>query len=221
MVITMKKKIRVMAMVLALCMSFAIGASAAGNMERISAYINYGIGIKFDGNTQKMYDANGNRVYPITYNGTTYLPVRAVSSMMGLAVNYDSKSNTVWLGDTNGQLEIDVINDMTPYSGSKYVIKNTPLSIMGSNTVDNYIHGRGYVFYNLEGNYTTLTFKAYMDGNDCANRTVAVMGDGTDLRRNYDVRQNMEPKTFTVDVTNIKSLSITSNDTYIYDVKLS
>ena len=35
--------------------------------------------IRYNGETQTLFDANKNRVYPITYNGTTYLPVRAVS----------------------------------------------------------------------------------------------------------------------------------------------
>ncbi len=68
------------------------------NLEDVSAFLNYGITIRYNGNEQTMYDANNNRVYPITYNGTTYLPVRAVSTLLSVAVNWDGKNNTVWLG---------------------------------------------------------------------------------------------------------------------------
>lgn len=68
------------------------------NLENISAFLNYGITIRYNGEAQTMYDANKNRVYPVTYNGTTYLPVRAVSTLLSVAVNWDGKNNTVWLG---------------------------------------------------------------------------------------------------------------------------
>lgn len=36
---------------------------------------------------------------PFIYNGTTYLPVRAVGEALGKEVNWDSTTNTVYLGD--------------------------------------------------------------------------------------------------------------------------
>ncbi len=68
-------------------------------LERVSALLNYGITIRYNGDVQTMYDANGVRVYPITYEGTTYLPVRAVSNMLSVAVEWDGAANTVWLGE--------------------------------------------------------------------------------------------------------------------------
>ena len=45
-------------------------------------------------------DAKGNRVYPITYEGSTYLPVRAVAGLAGYEVNWDQATRTVDLGET-------------------------------------------------------------------------------------------------------------------------
>lgn len=39
---------------------------------------------------------------PFIYNGTTYLPVRAVGEALGKEVNWDSATNTVYLGSTTG-----------------------------------------------------------------------------------------------------------------------
>ena len=43
-------------------------------------------------------DANGKVVEPFIIDGTTYLPVRAVASALGLDVNWDGETNTVKLG---------------------------------------------------------------------------------------------------------------------------
>ena len=43
-------------------------------------------------------DANGKVVPIINWNGTTYLPVRALANQVGLAVTYDSANNVVFLG---------------------------------------------------------------------------------------------------------------------------
>jgi hypothetical protein len=45
-------------------------------------------------------DANGHTVYPVIFNGTTYLPVRAVSSLMGEPIEWDAASKTVYIGRT-------------------------------------------------------------------------------------------------------------------------
>lgn len=94
-----KKSALTLALALAIVFGMMVGANAADTLKTITASLNYGITIKYNGNVQEMKDANGNRVYPISYEGTTYLPVRAVSNMLGIEVNWDGPTNTVWLGD--------------------------------------------------------------------------------------------------------------------------
>ena len=62
-----------------------------------------------DGVTQQFYDAGGNRVYPLLYNGVTYLPIRAVGELMGKVVNWDNNTQTVTLSstDSSGNLVTD------------------------------------------------------------------------------------------------------------------
>ena len=79
---------------------FTAGVGAASNLQEIKAYLNYGITIEYNDVDQTMYDAGGNRVYPITYNGTTYLPVRAVSNMLGVKVDWDQNTQHVLLGNS-------------------------------------------------------------------------------------------------------------------------
>lgn len=63
----------------------------------ITAQIDPGVIVEYDGKAQKMTDANGNTVYPILYNGTTYLPVRAVSDMLSIDVTWNQNTRTVAL----------------------------------------------------------------------------------------------------------------------------
>jgi len=93
------KKLRVILLACVIFVSFCAGAVAVGNLEEIKAFLNYGITVKLDGEEQIMYDGVGNRVYPITYNGTTYVPIRAVSNMLDIDVNWDGATNTVLLGE--------------------------------------------------------------------------------------------------------------------------
>ena len=44
-----------------------------------------------------VYDANGNPVEPFIIDGTTYLPVRGISSSLGLNVAWDEQTKTVQL----------------------------------------------------------------------------------------------------------------------------
>ena len=53
--------------------------------------------IVLNGNELVPTDANGKRVDPILVDGTTYLPVRAISSALGLEVDWDEETYTVSL----------------------------------------------------------------------------------------------------------------------------
>ena len=57
------------------------------------------IKLVIDGATITPKDANGSTVEPFIYNGTTYLPVRAVGNALGKQVSWDGKTKTVYLGD--------------------------------------------------------------------------------------------------------------------------
>ena len=94
-----KKATLTLALALAVVLGMIVGANAADTLKTITASLNYGITIKYNGNVQEMKDAGGNRVYPISYEGTTYLPVRAVADMLGIEVNWDDPTQTVWLGE--------------------------------------------------------------------------------------------------------------------------
>ena len=95
------KKLLTLLLTLSLALNVALVAvTASGTLQEIVANLNYGITIEYNDVDQTMTDANGNRVYPISYNGTTYLPIRAVANMMGVKVEWDGPTNHVLLGNS-------------------------------------------------------------------------------------------------------------------------
>lgn len=74
--------------------------AASGEVQKWLSYNN--IKITLNGQTVEPKDADGNYVEPFIIDGTTYLPVRAVASAVGLNVDWDGATNTVKLSDTSG-----------------------------------------------------------------------------------------------------------------------
>ncbi len=84
----------------ALVATVALGASsgfAKEAAEQITA-VYRDIKLVVDGVLVEPKDANGDSVEPFIYNGTTYLPVRAVATAFKKDVAWDGEENTVYLG---------------------------------------------------------------------------------------------------------------------------
>ena len=78
-------------------MGLALPAIAAGGTVTWDSVF-VGAKIVIDGEKLEPKDVNGNPVDAVIYKGTTYLPVRAVAEALGLEVNWDGDTRTVYLG---------------------------------------------------------------------------------------------------------------------------
>lgn len=85
--------------IVALAALLTVGAAAASSAvrQKITAELRPDITLKVNGEVQELKKGDGKELYAITYNGTTYLPVRAVGEAVGMEVRWDSKSQTVSL----------------------------------------------------------------------------------------------------------------------------
>ncbi len=95
--------VTVLALLISTCFSEAFAAtsdSGSSAQKKIMFYLKPDISVELNGVRQVFKDANGQTVYPIIYNGTAYLPVRAVSALMKEPVEWDSGSKTVYIGKT-------------------------------------------------------------------------------------------------------------------------
>ena len=62
-----------------------------------------GVNIFINGQKLDAKDANGNHVDAFIYNDSTYLPVRAVSEALGVAVHWEGSTKSVYLGERGGE----------------------------------------------------------------------------------------------------------------------
>lgn len=93
----MKKTTKAAVTLLSAAAIFASGVVADDLISFVQAELHKDLTIIIDGYTQDFRDANGSPVYPLMYNGTTYLPVRAIGNLMGKDVSWDEATQTITL----------------------------------------------------------------------------------------------------------------------------
>ncbi|WP_232436433.1 stalk domain-containing protein [Paenibacillus rubinfantis] len=84
-------------------LSYSAGASAASTLERIQANLNHGISFLLNGSAWVPKDANGNKAVPISYQGTTYVPLRAVAEATGAEVSFDQSKQQIVINVSKDQ----------------------------------------------------------------------------------------------------------------------
>ena len=75
--------------------------------------------IVIDGTERTFTNANGTKVDPATYNGSIYLPLRAIGEIMGKSVGWDGSTQTVRLDSTTSGGDVtDFDTNTTTSTGS-------------------------------------------------------------------------------------------------------
>lgn len=90
------KRLICFVLTLALLLAAGVTASATGGIQTRELFYR-GISIYVNGAELVPRDVNGKSTEPFIIEGTTYLPVRALASALGLDVGWDGKTNTVTL----------------------------------------------------------------------------------------------------------------------------
>ena len=75
-------KERLKGFIAGVCVTAMIAGAATVFAQNIDAYIG-GIKVYWDGVEKTLLDAKGDKVEPMIYEGTTYVPLRAMSNLMG------------------------------------------------------------------------------------------------------------------------------------------
>ena len=114
----MKKDIRsfVSGCIVTAAMIGLVGGAAATVGQKTAALDYSNIKVTLDGKQVNLVDANGQTVEPFAIDGTTYLPVRAVSNALGLEVSWDAATSTVVL-TSNEQTSTTTPSDSGNVSG--------------------------------------------------------------------------------------------------------
>lgn len=72
--------------------------------KQLTAYYT-GMKIFVDGIEIEPKDGNGKAVEPFSVDGTTYLPLRAIAVAFGKSVEWDSMTNTAYIGKRPGSIQ--------------------------------------------------------------------------------------------------------------------
>ena len=73
---------------LALTTLFCGAAFAANGSYTVSAALSPDITVNIDGVDRTFYNVQGQEVHPISYAGTTYVPIRSIGELMDKNVNW-------------------------------------------------------------------------------------------------------------------------------------
>lgn len=141
----MKNRIAALSLALALSVGLCAPAQAADS-QTVEATLNAGITVTMDGTPQTFHDAQGAVVLPVTYNGTTYLPVRAVSALVGLGVEWEAETQTVKLTTPEDPTPTTSSADGT---GNSLTSQTVPALLNGSITVT--LDGEAQTFHDAQG----------------------------------------------------------------------
>ncbi|MBQ3055636.1 MAG: hypothetical protein IJC88_05990 [Oscillospiraceae bacterium] len=136
----------------------------AANTKTIEAFYN-NIKIYVDGVKIEPKDATGKTVEPFIYNGTTYLPVRAVGEAIGKTVAWDGATQSVYLGGKPG--DVQYLLDVCPpyqhnYWCETYTTTNGKSFLMGGKkytngfVLDNDSWNSGEIYFNLDAKYKNI-----------------------------------------------------------------
>lgn len=71
-------------------------------VKNVTLSVEPGYTIVIDGTARTFYDEQGNKVEPVLYNGSIYLPIRAIGEIMGKTISWNESTQTVLLSDSNG-----------------------------------------------------------------------------------------------------------------------
>lgn len=212
-----------------------VGATLAGTSllaaNTITLYnvLAEGVTIVVDGKKINPTDANGNPVEPMIYNGTTYLPVRAVANAFGKAVAWDGATTTVYLGDMDGTLEKPTLSlrDTKSIGSSHYIAHNAKdnyenqyeYALKGSDTIAN----KGYTYeYLVNGKYSKFKTVLCVENGTSSHLTAtfSVVADGTTLYTSPEMDKISKPIDVEVDISGYNDIKLVFSDSAFSDYLL-
>lgn len=150
----MKKYILFSVLTILFCLKSIVSYAAD---ENVSAIINREISIVYNNELKAFSDVNGIKVDPISYNNTTYLPIRAISALFNTPVKWDGENNKVLIG--KGDIVTSTVKTADSFEKGKN--ETVDLTLSKSLTVEyqdkmqTFEDANGVVVYPLSYNGTT------------------------------------------------------------------
>ena len=200
----------------ALIFALATPAGAALAAKTIKVYT--GIDIYLDDAKFNPTDANGQPVEAIVYNGSTYLPLRAVAEAVGKPVYYDAATQSAYLGKHASDTPSVYLKDMDYFSISSQNaerILNKPQDVtdnLGDTHYGAILMDRSFnAVYKLNGQYSAFAGTLARRQLDSASQLTGVFrvyGDGKLLYTSPEMSQDQKPVDFHVNLNGVLEMKI-------------
>ncbi|TYP79814.1 stalk domain-containing protein [Paenibacillus methanolicus] len=190
-------------------LSASAGVYAGNNLQQIKAFLDPSMKFLVNGKPFQPQNDKGAALAPISYNGSTYLPVRAISNALGVSIEYNGATNTVILGE---KLAGVPIADSYGNSGSQRTKDPQSTSYNGKDYKDvhfNNLKGArsdGFMLY-PKGKYQKLVLQTAAIGEDIEEFFVS--DSDSDVRLKSDsiaVADGL--KTYEIDISGYESLFV-------------
>lgn len=197
-----------------LAASLTSPALAALAAKTIQVYT--GVDIYVDDVKLEPTNVNGNPVEVFVYNGTTYLPIRAVGEALGKTVQWDPKTNSAYLGKHTGEKPAVWLQDLDYFTGDELDIRDTRKDNLGNTRYEVIVNQKFFSnidldnVYLINGQYSSITgtfFQRYEHRSDKGTSSLKIYGDNQ-LLYSAELSAGMEPIDFNVDLTGVLKLRI-------------
>ena len=149
----MKKFFAILTLALTIVLGNVVNAAAIPT----EVVLNQNLTITYNGNVQRFKNAKGDVVYPISYQGTTYLPIRSISCLFETEIEWNGDTNSIHLG--KGSLDTIAAESIPTFiAGTNQDITvelNQDIKIYHNNQVQTFKDVTGKVVYPLSYQGTT------------------------------------------------------------------
>lgn len=214
----MKRKKITKLIVAAICLvAFSASAAFASNVARTITVYYQDIKMYVDG--QRVNTSSE----PFIYNGSTYLPVRAISEALGEEVYWDGNTKSVYIGERPGTTQY-LMDVCPPYQVDvnikEYYPENGKYFLMAGDKYTNGITGccasyNAYFNTNSQFNTLKLTYGP-VDNYSFYDKvgTLSFIADGKEIA-SFEVREGDMPKSTSLSIKGVNQLIIrfTGNST--------
>lgn len=179
--------------------------------------VSTGVKICIDDVELRTTDSNGNLVEAFIYNGTTYLPVRAVSEALGRPVQWDGSKKTVYIGKHSSNEPAIYLADMDYFAGTSKNYFHTTTSERDNAGTTHYhcITDDFDRTYHINGQYSRIEGTLYQTYGGRSWQTygdnyIEIYGDDKLLytQKIDDWQTGISPINFSVDLTGVLELQV-------------
>lgn len=159
-------------------------------------------------------DGQGNPVEPFIYQGTVYLPVRAVADALGKPVSWDGATNSVYIGKHDSDTPVVMLTQLDYFYQKGHWGRNLkfPQDNLGNTYIEGLTaHGTSTRTYVLDGKYRRMSgiyILRYDFRNSTNNYALKIYGDEKLLFSFSEMTAGVRPVEFDIDLAGVLELRI-------------